>query len=55
MLGHSDISSTQIYVQLLNDHFKEVYNNCHPRAKNGEKFLAHFLQEKRGREDSIKE
>lgn len=37
MLGHSDISSTQIYVQLLNDHFKEVYNNCHPRAKNGEK------------------
>lgn len=33
MLGHADISSTQIYVHLLNDHFKEVYNNCHPRAK----------------------
>lgn len=35
MLGHADISSTQIYVQLLNDHFKEVYNQCHPRAKSG--------------------
>lgn len=35
MLGHADISSTQIYVHLLNDHFKEVYNNCHPRAKLG--------------------
>lgn len=34
MLGHADISSTQIYVQLLNDHFKEVYNQCHPRAKS---------------------
>lgn len=35
MLGHADISSTQVYVRLLNDHFKEVYNNCHPRAKLG--------------------
>jgi len=35
MLGHADISSTQVYVHLLNDHFKEVYNNCHPRAKLG--------------------
>ena len=35
MLGHADISSTQVYVHLLNDHFKEVYNNCHPRAKMG--------------------
>ena len=33
MLGHADISSTQLYVHLLNDHFKEVYNHCHPRAK----------------------
>lgn len=33
MLGHADISSTQVYVHLLNDHFKEVYNSCHPRAK----------------------
>lgn len=35
MLGHADISSTQMYVHLLNDHFKEVYNQCHPRAKLG--------------------
>lgn len=35
MLGHADISSTQVYVHLLNDRFKEVYNNCHPRAKLG--------------------
>nr|WP_319488104.1 tyrosine recombinase [uncultured Caproiciproducens sp.] len=34
MLGHADISSTQVYVHLLNDHFKKVYNNCHPRAKS---------------------
>lgn len=35
MLGHSDISSTQMYVHMMNDHFKEVYNHCHPRAKSG--------------------
>ncbi len=35
MLGHADISSTQVYAHLLNDHFKEVYNQCHPRAKLG--------------------
>lgn len=35
MLGHADISSTQIYLHLLNDHYKEVYNSCHPRAKLG--------------------
>lgn len=35
MLGHADISSTQLYVHLLNDHCKEVYNQCHPRAKLG--------------------
>ena len=35
MLGHADISSTQMYVHLLNNHFKEVYNKCHPRAKLG--------------------
>ena len=33
MMGHADISSTQIYVQLLDNHTKTVYNECHPRAR----------------------
>ncbi len=33
MLGHADISSTQVYTLLMDNHMKEVYNNCHPRAK----------------------
>lgn len=35
MMGHADISSTQVYVQLLDGHVKQVYNNCHPKAKLG--------------------
>ena len=27
MMGHADISSTQVYVQLLDSHVKQVYNN----------------------------
>ena len=34
MLGHADISSTQIYAQIVNNKFKDVYNRCHPRAKS---------------------
>lgn len=33
MMGHADISSTQVYVQMLDGHVKQVYNDCHPRAK----------------------
>ncbi|MFO7161252.1 MAG: site-specific tyrosine recombinase, partial [[Clostridium] cellulosi] len=30
MLGHADISSTQVYTQIVSNHFREVYNKCHP-------------------------
>lgn len=32
MLGHADISSTQIYAQLVNQKLKDVYQKAHPRA-----------------------
>ena len=32
MLGHSDISSTQVYMQFQNDSLKNIYNKAHPRA-----------------------
>lgn len=35
MMGHADISSTQVYLQLLDGHVKQVYNECHPKAKLG--------------------
>ena len=32
MLGHADISSTQIYTQLVSQKLKDVYNKAHPSA-----------------------
>ncbi len=32
MLGHSDISSTQVYMQFQDDTIKNIYHKAHPRA-----------------------
>ena len=32
LMGHSDISSTQMYAQLISNKLKSVYDKCHPKA-----------------------
>jgi integrase/recombinase XerD len=32
LMGHSDISSTQMYTQFINQKIKSVYKKCHPRS-----------------------
>lgn len=32
LMGHSDISSTQMYTQMVNRKLKSVYEKCHPKA-----------------------
>ena len=32
LMGHSDISSTQMYTQMVNQKLKNVYAKCHPKA-----------------------
>ena len=32
LMGHCDISSTQLYTQMVNQKLKSVYDKCHPKA-----------------------
>ena len=32
LMGHSDISSTQLYTHMINQKLKSVYDKCHPKA-----------------------
>ena len=32
LMGHSDISSTQLYTHMINQKLKNVYEKCHPKA-----------------------
>lgn len=32
LMGHSDISSTQIYTHMINQKLRSVYEKCHPKA-----------------------
>ena len=32
LMGHSDISSTQLYTQMVDQKLKQVYARCHPKA-----------------------
>ena len=32
LMGHCDISSTQLYTQMVNTKLKDVYEKCHPKA-----------------------
>ena len=33
LLGHANVSTTQVYTQLADEHLREVYESVHPRAR----------------------
>lgn len=33
MMGYVDIASTQVYADILDNRYKNVYNKCHPKAR----------------------
>ena len=33
LLGHENLSTTEVYTHITNERLRKVFNNCHPRAK----------------------